>query len=87
MVTACAYAVELRKVMPNLVMGVNLFGAQFQSGQLAKDVMNVLEATSLPPDALEIEITENVFIGDRQRVTDSLLAISRESIRIASFVG
>ncbi|RZI55891.1 MAG: diguanylate cyclase, partial [Pseudomonas sp.] len=30
MATACAYAVELRRVLPNLVMGVNLFGAQFQ---------------------------------------------------------
>ena len=83
MATACAYAVELRKVLPNLVMGVNLFGAQFQSGQLAKDVMNVLEATSLPPDALEIEITENIILAHDELVLEPLRALHQLGVGIA----
>ena len=38
---------------------------------------------SIPPECLEIEITENILVGDRQKVTDRLLRLSRERVRIA----
>lgn len=83
MTTACAYAVELRKVLPDLVMGVNLFGAQFQGGHLATDVMNVLKATSLPPEALEIEITENIILAHDDLVLEPLRMLHRLGVGIA----
>ncbi len=83
MVTACAYAAELRKVLPNLVMGVNLFGAQFQNGQLAAKVMDVLEATNLPPHALEIEITENIILAQDEWVLEPLRALHELGVGIA----
>ncbi|RZI69933.1 MAG: EAL domain-containing protein [Pseudomonas sp.] len=83
MATACAYAVELRKVLPNLVMGVNLFGAQFQNGQLATRVMDVLEATNLPPYALEIEITENIILAHDELVLEPLRALHQLGVGIA----
>jgi diguanylate cyclase (GGDEF)-like protein/PAS domain S-box-containing protein len=81
--TACAYAVELRKVLPDLVMGVNLFGAQFQNGQLAHDVLRVLEATGLPPQALELEITENIILAHDELVLEPLRALRHLGVGIA----
>ena len=83
MATACAYAVELRKVLPDLIMGVNLFGAQFQNGQLATDVMAVLKATRLPPQALEIEITENIILAQDERVLEPLRVLHQLGVGIA----
>nr|WP_303546064.1 EAL domain-containing protein [Sphingomonas sp. BIUV-7] len=62
MQTACAEAVALRELVPELVMGVNLFGAQFRTGRLAEDVQRILTQTGLPPRALELEITENIAL-------------------------
>ncbi|RZI54852.1 MAG: EAL domain-containing protein [Pseudomonas sp.] len=81
--TACAYAVELRKVLPALTMGVNLFGAQFQSGQLATQVMRVLEETGLPPEALEIEITENIILAHDELVLEPLRVLHQLGVGIA----
>ncbi|WP_296313764.1 EAL domain-containing protein [Pseudomonas sp.] len=81
--TACAYAVELRKVLPALTMGVNLFGAQFQSGQLAKQVLRVLEETGLPPEALEIEITENIILAHDELVLEPLRVLHQLGVGIA----
>lgn len=83
MTTACAYAVELRKVLPDLVMGVNLFGAQFQSGELATDVKAVLKATNLPPEALEIEITENIILAHDDLVLEPLRVLHDLGVGIA----
>ena len=83
MATACAYAVELRKVLPDLIMGVNLFGAQFQNGQLATNVMEVLQQTKLPPEALEIEITENIILAHDELVLEPLRALHQLGVGIA----
>ena len=83
MATACAYAVELRKVLPGLIMGVNLFGAQFQNGQLATNVMEVLRQTKLPPEALEIEITENIILAHDELVLAPLRALHQLGVGIA----
>ncbi|UST56400.1 EAL domain-containing protein (plasmid) [Comamonadaceae bacterium OTU4NAUVB1] len=81
--TACAYAVELRKVLPGLTMGVNLFGAQFQNGHLATNVMDVLESTGLPPEALELEITENIILAHDERLLQPLRVLHRLGVGIA----
>jgi EAL domain-containing protein (putative c-di-GMP-specific phosphodiesterase class I) len=83
METACAYAVELRKVLPGLIMGVNLFGAQFQNGQLATNVIEVLQQTKLPPEALEIEITENIILAHDEQVLEPLRALHELGVGIA----
>ncbi|RZI59724.1 MAG: bifunctional diguanylate cyclase/phosphodiesterase, partial [Pseudomonas sp.] len=83
MATACAYAAELRKVLPELTMGVNLFSAQFQSGQLATQVQAVLETTGLAPEALEIEITENIILAHDELVLEPLQALRDMGVGIA----
>lgn len=62
METACFHAQALRRFVPDLMIGVNLFGAQFHTGKLAQDVLNVLNLTGLPPNALELEITESIIL-------------------------
>ncbi|HMK80649.1 MAG TPA: EAL domain-containing protein [Xanthobacteraceae bacterium] len=44
-------------------MSVNLFSCQLRDESLLRDVDDVLRATGLPADALEIEITENIALN------------------------
>jgi diguanylate cyclase (GGDEF)-like protein/PAS domain S-box-containing protein len=58
---ACREAVSWPKP---LQLAVNLSPVQFQHGDLVGLVRSVLEETGLAPNRLELEITENVLIGD-----------------------
>ena len=83
METACRDAVELRRRVPDLVMGVNLFGAQFRTGSLAEDVGDVLRHTGLPAAALELEITENIVLRHDDTMLSPLKALRKIGVRIA----
>ena len=64
-------------------MSVNVSPCVLEIEDFQERLLTALANFGIPHDRFEIEITENVFIGDRQKVTDRLLAISRDSIRIA----
>ena len=64
-------------------MSVNVSPCVLEIEDFQERLLITLANFGIPHDRFEIEITENVFIGDRQKITDRLLAISRESIRIA----
>jgi diguanylate cyclase (GGDEF)-like protein/PAS domain S-box-containing protein len=81
--TACAEAVRLRNEVPALVMGVNLFGAQFRTGQLARDVARILDETGLPPEGLELEITENVALRHDDTMLLPLQTLRQRGVGIA----
>ncbi|HUD34770.1 MAG TPA: EAL domain-containing protein [Variovorax sp.] len=83
MAAACAHAVRLRERVPHLRMGVNLFGAQFRTGRLAREVMEVLERTRLPPDALELEITENIILQHDELMLEPLRVLRTLGVGIA----
>ncbi len=77
--TACAQAAIWRSgLAPDFRIAVNLFGMQFRSGNLPEWVMGVLDKAGLPPQALEIEITENVIL----RHEDDIIAPLRELRRL-----
>jgi len=60
---AAAQARKIRDLGPeSFRVSVNLFGAQLRRGQLRSAVVRALEENSLPPEALELEITENIFL-------------------------
>lgn len=62
---ACAQAAFWRRNgLPNLRMGVNLFGVQFRVGHIVDEALDALDRHGLPPQALELEITENVALDD-----------------------
>jgi len=56
------------------VVAVNLSGAQFTRGTLVETVSRALQESGLPPELLELELTESILIQDAEGV----LAIVRQ---------
>ena len=83
METACRDAGEIRRHVPGLVMGVNLFGAQFRTGNLAEDVGDVLRRTGLPASGLELEITENIALRHDDTMLAPLKTLRKMGVGIA----
>ncbi len=81
---ACKTAVAWRaKGLPPVRMGVNLFPAQFRNGSLLQDVEYALSESGLPPEALELEITENIALGREEGTLAQLKALRAKGIGIA----
>jgi diguanylate cyclase (GGDEF)-like protein len=75
--TACRQARQWLDEMPDspLVMSVNLSARQFGHPTLVDDIRATLEATRLPADRLELEITESVLLAEGEEIVTALLAI------------
>jgi diguanylate cyclase (GGDEF)-like protein len=83
--SACSCAARWRSSgMPDFRIAVNLFPAQVHSGHLEALVMDALAASGLPPDALELEITENTLL-DKPDVAllEALGSLRRAGVSIA----
>jgi diguanylate cyclase (GGDEF)-like protein/PAS domain S-box-containing protein len=78
--TACAEAAA----WPHRVrLAVNVSPVQLKYERLALRIMGALEATGLPPDRLEIEITEAVLIRDDEAALTILHQLRAIGVRIA----
>jgi diguanylate cyclase (GGDEF)-like protein/PAS domain S-box-containing protein len=66
-----------------LRVAVNLSPVQFQRGDLAKLVHEILLETGLSPARLELEITEGVLIGDFSGAVATLRRLKNLGVRIA----
>ena len=64
-------------------MGVNLFPAQFRNGSLLQDVEHALSESGLPPEALELEITENIALGREDGTLSPLKELRARGVGIA----
>jgi diguanylate cyclase (GGDEF)-like protein/PAS domain S-box-containing protein len=63
--SACAQAKAWHQAGFNkLRVAVNLSARQFASPELISEIETVLADTGLPPDSLEIELTESLFMSD-----------------------
>jgi diguanylate cyclase (GGDEF)-like protein/PAS domain S-box-containing protein len=81
---ACMVAASWRaKGLPPIRMGVNLFPAQFRNGNLLQDVEYALQKSGLPPEALELEITENIALGREEGTLAPLRELRARGIGIA----
>ncbi len=78
--TACREAASWPRP---LRVAVNLSPVQFQRGDLAKLVHEVLLETGLSPSRLELEITEGVLIGDFSGAVSMLRRLKNLGVRIA----
>jgi len=68
----------------NLRAAVNISAAQFRKGaNLAAVVASVLDKNSLPPDSLELEITEGLCLHDTQETFDTLNVITAMGVRLS----
>jgi diguanylate cyclase (GGDEF)-like protein/PAS domain S-box-containing protein len=82
--TACAQAAAWRHAgMPDFRMGVNLFGAQFNSGDLPTRVEQALLQNGLPAHAVELEITENIMLRHDETIVVPLREMCAWGVGIA----
>ncbi|MEL6964278.1 MAG: EAL domain-containing protein, partial [Pseudomonadota bacterium] len=68
---------------PDLRIAVNLSPAQFVYQDLLDTVLAVLEETKLPPQNLELEITESMLMRDRETTIETLSDLSRLGVSLA----
>jgi diguanylate cyclase (GGDEF)-like protein len=66
-----------------LFVSVNLSPAQFRDGDVAETVAQVLKETGLPPERLELEITESLLINDTEEVLGKLNRLRQLGVHIA----
>jgi diguanylate cyclase (GGDEF)-like protein/PAS domain S-box-containing protein len=81
---ACRQAAVWRRVGLQLRIGVNLFGGQLVAGDLAEVIETALAAHGLPPEALELELTENIALRqDKDEMLAPLRALLARGVGIA----
>ncbi len=78
--TACA---EAARWHPPYKIAVNLSAVQFSHADLPKIIMQALIDSGLPPDRLELELTESAIFADRERALHMLRQIKALGVTIA----
>ena len=63
-------------------LAVNLSSVQFAQPDLEAQVVAALEASGLPADRLDLEVTETVLISDSDQVRQIMLSLRRRGIRL-----
>ncbi len=81
--TACAQAACWRAAHPDFRIAVNLSGAQFDAGDITRRVEGVLIANNLPPEALELEITENIMLRGEHAIVVPLRELRAWGVSVA----
>ena len=81
--TACEQAAKWRAVQPDFRIGINLFEAQFRADRLIGDVEAALTDFDLVPDAVELEIVENILLHNDTPTLDLLRALRDMGIGLA----
>ncbi|WP_298966391.1 bifunctional diguanylate cyclase/phosphodiesterase [uncultured Roseibium sp.] len=76
---ACAKAHD----WPGIVVSVNVSPNQFKHPRFVEKVMAILAANNLPPQRLEIEVTETVFAGRNDSVLKALRRLKNLGVKVA----
>jgi predicted signal transduction protein with EAL and GGDEF domain len=69
--------------LPHLPMAVNLSLAQCRSGDLANSTRRVLDASGLEPSALELEVTESLFLKPSNGHLNDLYRLHAQGVRVS----
>lgn len=81
---ACAQAAFWRRRgADGFRIGVNLFGAQFRLDDLVAQVASALHRHGLPPDALELEVTENIVLDREHHALEAMQRLRALGVGIA----
>lgn len=84
MAAACAQtAAWLREGLPAISMAVNLSPRQFMDENLVPTIAGVLKTTGIPPELLELEVTESMVVHDSDVAAAKLTAIREMGVRLA----
>ncbi|WP_407519948.1 putative bifunctional diguanylate cyclase/phosphodiesterase [Methylobacterium oryzisoli] len=62
---------------------VNVSGVQLRTDEIVTLVDATLAETGLPPQRLQLDVTETILIDDRHRIAQRLEALRRRGIRVA----
>jgi len=82
--TACATAAGWNEAkLGDIRIAVNLFPAQFRNGTLLDDVDRALAESGLRPEALELEITENIALDHDDSVPAPLSRLRERGVGLA----
>ncbi|MEE2729479.1 MAG: EAL domain-containing protein [Pseudomonadota bacterium] len=66
-----------------LRVSVNVSAVQFRDQEFHKKVESILIATGMPPEKLELEITENMLMQDPEGASRTLLTLANMGVRTA----
>ncbi|TXN39413.1 EAL domain-containing protein, partial [Methylobacterium sp. WL93] len=81
---ACHQAAAWRKAgLPRIGVAVNLFDAQIRAGTLAEVVIQALARHRLPPEILELEVTEMIALADAPATLEPLRRLRALGVGIA----
>ncbi|HYD81034.1 MAG TPA: EAL domain-containing protein [Paucimonas sp.] len=81
---ACLQAAAWReRLAPNMHIAVNLSARQFQDERLVTCVIDILQRSGLAPQALDLEITESLLMGDSERLMPVFDALTGLGIRFS----
>ena len=69
--------------MPPIIMAVNLSAVQFRHPNLPDLVSQVIESTGLPPEYLELELTESVAMHNPQEAINVMNKLHQRGIRMS----
>src|SRR6185437_5078801 len=67
----------------DISVSVNLSSSQFRGGNLEKTVHEALAAAHLPPERLDLEITESILLEDRGETRRTLQSLREQGLRIS----
>lgn len=74
---ACNQAADWCEIDPDFRISVNLSPAQFRTNDLPRRVEETLDKYGLQPQALELEITENIILTEEYRILAQLEEVKR----------
>nr|WP_237562056.1 EAL domain-containing protein [Halomonas icarae] len=81
---ACEHLADMRakgeRVFP---VAINISALQFHRDGFLSEVQAILEETGLPPELLELEMTESILMDDAERAVERINALRGMSIAIA----
>jgi EAL domain-containing protein (putative c-di-GMP-specific phosphodiesterase class I) len=77
---ACADAMAWPE---HMTLAVNMSPLQFRVGNVLDAVLGALKQSGLPPERLEVEITETLFLEKSEHVLSTLHALRSKGVRIA----
>jgi predicted signal transduction protein with EAL and GGDEF domain len=80
---ACRDAQALRASGLSKPVAVNVSAMQFESEDFAKRVIDALEESGLPPELLELELTESTAMRDPERVISQIAPLREMGVTFA----
>jgi len=84
LMTACQQMAQWhRSGLAGLGLSVNISGRQFAGDSLVDTVRDVLRATGLPPECLELELTETLLMEDNQHSQQTIARLKKLGVTIA----